>query len=109
MISGFSIAYLSASDLESGIANERWPEDEINSVRARIESPLATAFALALFSVYLVFALFSHRFRMIWFSPFILLQTLNFLRSSVRLRSKAVREPKWSSLAPLTSNHWGQH
>jgi MFS family permease len=109
VISGLTIAYLSASGLESGIANDRWPEDEINSVRARIQSPLATAFALALFAAYLVLAFFTHRFPLMWFSPFIVLQTLNFLRSSVRLRSTADHEPKWNQLSPLRSDHWGQH
>jgi MFS family permease len=109
MLAGFSIAYLAASNLESGIATERWPENEINDVRARLLSPLTTALALALFAAYLVLAFFNHRYRIVWFPPFILLQTLTFLRSSVRLRSTPPHESKWGQLSPIRSEHWGQH
>ena len=109
MLAGFSIAYLAASNLESGIATERWPENEINDVRARLLSPLTTVLALALFAAYLVLAFFNHRYRIVWFPPFILLQTLAFLRSSVGLRSTPPHESKWSQLSPIRSEHWGQH
>lgn len=109
LLAGGLIAFRSATSLESGIANERWPEAEIDALRALSRSRTANALTFVLFIGFTTLAFPSARFRALAYSLLFLLQTLNFLRSHIPSKPSPPSESKWAHLAPINSDHWGQH
>ena len=57
LLAGGFIAFRSANSLESGIANERWPEAEVDALRKMSRSSIANivSFALIIGAVYFTF------------------------------------------------------
>ena len=81
-------------------------------IYAREQEALSHALSIILllgFVILSIPAIFSERFRSIGWSFFILGQTLMWLRISTRRApSTADRQPIWSNLASLHSEHWGE-
>ena len=63
LLAGGLIAFRSATSLESGIANQRWPEAEIDSLRALSQSPIANVLSIALFIGFVLLVIIFPRFR----------------------------------------------
>jgi hypothetical protein len=105
---GGVIAFRSASSLESGIANERWPEAEIDSLRTLNRSRTANVITFALLIGFVALAFPSARFRPLGWSLLLLLQTLNFLRAHIPPKPTPPRDSPWTNLSPIRSEHWGQ-
>jgi hypothetical protein len=109
LLAGGFIAFRSATSLESGIANERWPEAEIDSLRKISRSSIANIITFALIIGFILLAIVLPRFRPAGWSLYILLITLNFLRAQIRPKPGPAPESKWAHLSPIRSEHWGQH
>ena len=109
LLGGGVIALRSATSLESGIANNRWPEAEIDSLREISQSSIANLITFALIIGFVLLAIVLPRFRPAGWSLYVLMMTLNFLRSQIRRKPGPAPESKWANLAPLRSEHWGQH
>jgi hypothetical protein len=107
LLAGGIIAFRSANSLESGIANERWPEAEIDRLRALSQSTIANIITFALFIGFILLAVVFPRFRPAGWSLYVLSLTFNFLRSQIRRKSGPAGGPKWANLSPLRSDHWG--
>ena len=108
LIAGGLIAFRAATSLESGIANERWPEAEVDSLRKISRSSLANIISFALIIGFVLLAIVFSRFRPAGWSLYVLLLTLNFLRSQLRRKPGTASESKWANLSPIRSEHWGQ-
>jgi hypothetical protein len=108
LLAGGLIAFRSANSLESGIANERWPEAEIDRLRALSQSTIANIITFALFIGFILVAVVFPRFRPAGWSLYVLSLTLNFLRSHIRPKPGPAPESKWAHLSPIRSEHWGQ-
>jgi hypothetical protein len=109
LLAGGFLSFRSATSLESGIANERWPEAQIDSLRAISRSPITNNLTFALIAGFVVLAIIFPRFRPAGWSLYVLLITLNFLRSKLTRKPGPAGDPKWANLSPLRSDHWGQH
>ena len=109
LLAGGFIAFRSATSLESGIANERWPEAEIDRLRAISRSRIANIISFALITGFVLLAIIFPRFRPAGWSLYLLLITLNFLRSKLGRKPGPAGESKWANLSPIRSEHWGQH
>jgi hypothetical protein len=109
LLAGGFIAFRSATSLESGIANERWPEAEIDSLRKMSRSSIANIISFALITGFILLGIVLPRFRPAGWSLYVLLITLNFLRSHIRPKPGPAPESKWAHLSPIRSEHWGQH
>jgi hypothetical protein len=107
LIAGGVIAFRSAISLESGIANERWPEAEVDSLREISRSPIANIMTFALLIGFVLLGIVFPRFRPAGWSLYVLLITLNFLRSQVGRKPGPARDYKWTH-SPIQSDHWGQ-
>ena len=107
MVGGYALAIIAGSDIQNGIAAQRWPDSEISRLRKLLNSPIANALTIA-FLVGLVVALFGQRYRPIFWSFFALNQTLLHLRNSTREPPTKTPGPTWTNLAPLQSQHWGE-
>jgi hypothetical protein len=105
---GSVIAHRSASSLELGIAAERWPEKEIDALRALLRSRNSTILTFVLLIGFIVLAFHAGRLRPAGWSLNVLLLTLNFLRAHIPSKPRPVGESKWANLSPLRSEHWGQ-
>jgi hypothetical protein len=108
LLAGSFIAYRSAISLESGIANERWPEVEIDSLREMSRSSIANIITFALIIGFILLGVLP-RFRPAGWSLYFLLMTLNFLRSKLGRKPGPAPESNWAHLSPIRSEHWGQH
>jgi ABC-type transporter Mla maintaining outer membrane lipid asymmetry permease subunit MlaE len=109
LLAGGVIAFRSATSLESGIANQRWPEAEIDSLRTLSQSPIANILSVALLIGFVLLAIIFPRFRPAGWSLYLLMLTFNFLRSNIRRKPGLAPESKWAHLSPIRSEHWGQH
>jgi hypothetical protein len=117
MLLGFAIAMFARSELESGIANDRWPDTEVESLRNLVRAPVAMAIPFALFIAMVGLILISRRNTPIFWACFILIQTFTQLSYATRrppetpsrwLSTSTARWPdEISSLAPIQSQHWG--
>jgi len=110
---GIILALYAYSSLENGIVTARWSDQEIESLRAIVNSRpfnFLNIALLALMVASLVMGVLSpHRYPIFW-AIFILSQSINWMRNAIRRQaSNANPQPKWSNLSPLTSDHWGQH
>jgi hypothetical protein len=83
LVAGGVLALRSATNLESGIANERWPEAQIDSLRKLSRSRAATILTFALLIGFAALSLFTQRFSPIGWSLFLLSITLNALRTHI--------------------------
>jgi hypothetical protein len=108
LLSSGLLSFRSATGLESGIASERWPEAEIDSLRELARSSTANILTVALLVGFVLAFFVFPRFKAFGWSLYLLLIWLNFLRSQLR-RTPAPNEAKWTNLAPIQSNHWGKH
>jgi archaellum biogenesis protein FlaJ (TadC family) len=98
-------------ELESGIANRRWPESQVEKLRSILNSRAITIvlFMLLIACVVMVF-LPQRSFRRVTWAFMLPVQSLSLLRL-------ACKEPKpqgpferldWKSIPPLQSQHWGE-
>jgi hypothetical protein len=108
LVAGGLIAFLSATSLESGIANQRWPEAEIDSLRALSKSTIANIISFALIVGFVLLAIIFHQFSPAGWSLYFLVITLNFLRAKLARKPGTAPESKWANLSPIRSEHWGQ-
>jgi len=109
LLTGGFIAFRAANSLESGIANQRWPEAEIDSLRKMSQSTIANIITFALFIGFILLAIVLPRFRPAGWSLYLFSVTFNFLRSQIRRKPGPAPESKWANLSPIRSEHWGQH
>ncbi len=117
MILGFAIAFFARSEIESGIANDRWPEAEVQSLRNLARSPFAMAICVALFIAMTALLVVHPRYTSAFWACFILLQIFSQLSWATRpppatptswLGASTARwQDETASLAPIQSNHWG--
>lgn len=109
LLAGGLIAFRSATSLESGIANDRWPQEEVDALRKMSQSSIANIITFALITGFVLLGIIFPRFRPAGWSLYALLLSLNFLRSSIRPKPSPARESQWANLSPVHSEHWGQH
>ena len=118
MIFGFVITVFARSELESGIANDRWPANQIESLRNLVSKELVVWCGIAaLIAMFLLF-IFNPHLSPIYWAFFILNQSLAQLSFATRgPRDSAttwigISTARWpddtQALAPIQSNHWGQ-
>jgi drug/metabolite transporter (DMT)-like permease len=118
MILGFAILFFARNELESGIATNRWPEAEIESLRNLTQSPFSTAVVFALFLAMIALLVISRRSSTpAYWSCFILVQAITQLSMATRAPRETpttwlgASNTRWSddtaSLAPIQSEHWG--
>src|ERR1700677_202557 len=113
VVLGIALALFANSSLENGIAAARWNDQEIESLRAILNSRPSNFLNIALLALMvasLVIGILSpHRYPIFW-AFFILSQSINWMRNATRRKaSSPTHEPSWSNLSPLRSNHWGKH
>jgi hypothetical protein len=109
LVAGGLIAFRAATNLESGIANQRWPEPEIDRLRKVSRSPIANIISFALIIGFVLLAIIFHHFSPAGWSLYIFVISLNFLRAKLARKPGAAQESKWANLSPIRSEHWGQH
>ena len=113
VIVGFALALRANSSLQNGIAAARWNDQEIESLRALLNSRPSNFLNIALLALMFAFLALSlaseHQLRSIFWALFVLSQTLTWLRNTtLRQPSNPQHQPTWSNLSPLRSDHWGQ-
>jgi hypothetical protein len=112
VVGGYAISFKAEVSLASGIANGRWSEEDVESIRAKLSGPLWTGLTGLLLGVAL-FILFAQALRN-WHSQplpwaFIVLgQSLTRLRGAVRKPRPSKPGLSWRTLAPIRSEHWGE-
>ena len=109
LLAGGFIAFRAATNLESGIANQRWPEAQIDALRKISRSPLANIITVAFIIGFVLLAIIFSRFKPAGWALYVLLITLNFLRAKLARKPGPARESSWANLSPIRSEHWGQH
>jgi hypothetical protein len=72
-------------------------------------SSIANIITFALIIGFILLAIVLPRYRPAGWSLYVLLITLNFLRSQIRPKPGPTPESKWAHLSPVQSEHWGQH
>jgi hypothetical protein len=92
-------------------AAARWSDQEIASLRSRLNSRPSNVLYVALVALMVVFLVLSirssHLYPVYW-ALFILTQTVIWLRNTLRRQaSRPTHESNWSNIAPLQSDHWG--
>jgi uncharacterized membrane protein len=112
IITGFAISFYANSDLESGLLNERWPEDEITSTRAFLSSPVFTAVTVLCLLVSFILMLVARSTRPGGWALLILGQSLQRLQTAARPprpnRPTSTFTPSWQNFSPIHSDHWGE-
>jgi cytochrome c biogenesis factor len=112
IIVGFAISFYATTDLESGLLNERWPEDEIISTRALLASSLITAATFLCVIAAGIFIWISHSTRDIGWALLLFVQSLTRLQTAAKPprpnRSTSSFTPNWNSFSPIRSEHWGE-
>lgn len=113
VVLGIALSLFANSSLENGIVAARWSDDEIESLRTLLNSRpsnLLNIALLALMVASLVMGILSPHLYPIFWAIFILSQSINWMRNATRRQaSNANPQPTWNNLAPLRSDHWGQH
>ena len=107
---GFAILSLKfVSDFRQGVENERWPEAQIERLRAHLESHYYTVLSIVLLLAFLVFEFpLKPRFGGLGWGCFLLGQTISQLRIAVRRPRPSTPSIDWRNSGPLHSDHWGQ-
>jgi hypothetical protein len=112
IIAGFAISFYASTDLESGLLNERWPEDEIASTRAVLASSLLTAASLLCLLASILFMSVSRSTRDIGWALLLFGQSLTRLQTAAKPprpnRSTSSFTPNWNDFSPIHSDHWGE-
>lgn len=96
------------SELKHGVENERWPEAQIEPLRAHLESPYYTALSIGLLVAFVVLGLLITRFRGEAWGCFLLGQNISQLRLALKRPRHSTPPIDWRSFGPLHSDHWGQ-
>ncbi len=109
LLAGGFIAFRSANSLESGIANERWPEAEVDALRKMSRSSIANIVSFALIIGFILLSIVFHQFSPAGWALYVLVIALNFLRAKLARKPGPARESKWANLSPIRSEHWGRH
>lgn len=109
LFGGFVTLYASKS-LKNGIRNHQWPEDQIEPLRSRMESPFLNVLSMTLLATYGILWLMFPKYRVIGFDCFLLTQVLAQLRTAVR---RPPAKPSnliagWRDLSPIHSDQWGR-
>lgn len=109
---GILLALYAHSSLENGIAAARWNDQEIESLRDILNSPLAKFLYIALLALMVASLILDflspHRSPAFW-AIFILCQSFIWMRNATRHQtSNPNHEPTWNNLSPIRSDHWGQ-
>ncbi len=108
IIVGFIISLKAASALEEGIADSRWPAQDIEALRAILESAVLKTLLWACVIAILLTAALVGRHRELIFVGFIALTTTQRLQSSTRRRASTpspwLDRHDWN---PIRSEHWG--
>ncbi len=113
IVLGIALSLFAYSSLENGIVAARWNDQEIESLRALLNSRPAKFLYVALVALIvasLVMDILSpHRSPVFW-ACFIFSQSIIWMRSATRRQaSNPTHQPTWTDLSPLRSNHWGKH
>jgi hypothetical protein len=110
--SGVVISLFAASDLENGIAAERWSQSEIDTVRNFFMSRWTMVITIGIFivglivSVLFLFRVWNHP-NHLGFAFLFMGQTFVGLLRAVKQPLLASPKPRLNSSAPLQSQHWG--
>jgi hypothetical protein len=112
VIAGFAVSFYASTDLESGLSNERWPEDEITSTRALLGSSLVTGAALLCVIAAMVLMLIARSTRPSGWALLVFGQSLTRLQTAAKPprpnRSASSFTTNWNSFSPIHSDHWGE-
>lgn len=110
---GFVVSLRASTALRKGVGSQQWPEEQLEPLRSWLESPLCQALPMALLITYGVLWLIFPKYRAIGLGAFLLMQVLSQLRVSVQRPFPSKRSTiltDWRDyLAPIQSNHWGEH
>jgi Fe2+ transport system protein B len=109
IVAGLVISFYASTDLESGLLNERWPEAEVTSTRALLNSSFFTAAILLSLLACIVLLWVSRATRQAGWSLLIFGQSLSRLAAAAkppRPSSSASRlTPDWNTFSPIHSDH----
>jgi hypothetical protein len=112
IIAGFAISFYASTDLESGLANQRWPEDEIASTRAILSSSLVTAATLLCVTAAMILVLSARSTRPIGWALLVFGQSLTRLQAAAKPprtnHPTHYVPPNWTNFSPIHSDHWGE-
>jgi hypothetical protein len=98
------------TELESGIANQRWPEAQVQQVRSLLNSSAAVSLMVVFLIAYATLALQHGKARHVAYCFYLPILAIGQLAA-------AAKEPKpkgpferldWKSIPPLQSSHWGE-
>jgi MFS family permease len=112
VVCGYVISFKAEESLASGIANERWNGQDVESIRAKLSGSLFTVSIGLLLGAGLC-VLVAQMFRN-WHSQplawvfLVLVQGLTRLRSAALPPRASSSGPTWTTLAPIRSDHWGE-
>jgi hypothetical protein len=106
VVGGLTLSLKCGSSIENGIAANRWPEEPVTALRARLGSPLlnvlAGAFGIASICIVIAF----HRHTESAFAALVLAQTVQRLQQIGKLPRNSPL-PNWHGIQPMRSEHWG--
>jgi hypothetical protein len=104
---GLTILFKASATLENGIAASRWPEEEIEALRIKLESPMlpVLSFGILFASIILMLALPRHGSGVL--AGTILVQGMTRLRYIMRRSSDSRPRIDWQNNSPIQSQHWG--
>jgi hypothetical protein len=112
IVVGFAISFYASIDLESGLQNERWPESEIASTRALLNSSLITAATLLCVLAAILFMYVSRSTRPIGWAFLLFSQSLTRLQTAAKpprsTHPTSYIPPNWNNFSPIHSDHWGE-
>jgi hypothetical protein len=113
VVLGITLSLFANSSLENGIVAARWSDQEIESLRTLLNSRPSNILNITLVALVVAFVVMAipspHLYPIFW-ACFILSQSFSWMRNTVRRQASSTnRQPTWSNLAPLRSDHWGQH
>lgn len=102
----FSLTFV--GKLKQGIENKRWPEAQIEPLRAHLHSQYYTALSIGLLIAFFIFEIFlKRRFGGLGWGCFILSQTISQLRIALKRLPPSIPPIQWRTSAPIHSDHWG--
>jgi hypothetical protein len=110
LAAGIYLVFKAKTELESGIANQRWPEAQVERLRSIVNSPTVTIVFVAFMLAYVSMVFQHNSFRHIAWGFYWPAQAITQLRF-------ACKEPKpqgpferldWKTIPPLQSEHWGE-
>jgi hypothetical protein len=106
---GIVVSLYVISSLKNGIANQQWPEKQIEPLRSVLASWYTNALLVVLLVAYGVLWLVYPKYRATGLACFVLMQVLAQLRTAVRRPSAKPSNliAGWRDLSPIHSDHWG--